>query len=163
MANIKLIHTDSNSTRANAKAEREAKLNEQLSQIKTNLRDTKAYKIFNQTTYEALVIAIEALNVNHLTNLDVFSLVEVSNTMHLIEELNDTISKFDEYVEYNERLKTIASRSALLNTLDKQLTALQLSPAQRNALLLETQTNMNAISFSDDEFEGILKGLDGIQ
>lgn len=163
MANNKLIHNDTNSTRANEKAEREAKLHEQLSQIKTDLHDTKAYKIFNQSTYDALVTAVEALNVNHLTNLDVFSLVEISNTMHLIEELNDTISQFDNYVEYNERLKTIASRSALLNTLDKQLTALQLSPVQRNALLLETQTNMDAIPFSESEFEGILNSLDGIQ
>lgn len=163
MANNKLIHFDSNATRAAEKAEREAQLNEKLAQLKTDLRDTSSYKIFNTAIYNALVNAIEALNVNHLTNLDIFGLVEVANSMHLIEGLNDTIATFDDETEYNERLKTISSRSALLNTIEKQLTALQLSPAQRNALLVETQTNMNAIPLSDSEFEGILHGLDGLQ
>lgn len=163
MANNKLIHKDSNATRAKEKAEREAQLSKKLEQIKTNLHDTSSYKIFNPDIYNTLVIAVEALNTNHLTNIDIFNLVEIANSIHLIESLNETIENFDDLTEYNERLKTITSRSALLNTIDKQLTALQLSPAQRNVLLVETHNNMNAYNLNEDEFEGILSSLEGIQ
>lgn len=163
MTNNKLTHNDSNVTRAKEKAEREAQLNEKLSQIQTDLRDTKNFFLYDSRYYEALVSSIEELNTTHLTNVDIFGLVEVANTMYLIEKLNRDISKFDNDTEYNEKLKHIAARNGLNNTLEKQLTALQLSPAQRNALLVETQSNMNAISFSNDEFESILNDLDALQ
>lgn len=162
MANNKLIHMDSNFTRAKEKAEREAQLNEKLLQIKTDLHDTKGFFLFDSRYYEALATAIEDLNTVHLTNIDIFGLVEVANTMYLIEKLNRDIAKFDDNTEYNEKLKHIASRNGLNNTLEKQLTALQLSPAQRNALLVETQTNMNAITISNSDFDGILTDLGGI-
>lgn len=163
MANNKLIHNDSNSTRAAEKLERETTLNDKLAQIKTDLYDTKNFFLFDSSYYHALIQSIEELNTTHLTNIDIFSIVEVANTMYLIDKLNHDIADFCNDVEYNEKLKHIASRTALNNTLEKQLTALQLSTAQRNALLVETQTNMNAFTISNEDFDGILNGLDGIQ
>ncbi len=163
MANNKLIHMDSNVTRAKEKAEQEAQLNEKLAQIKTDLHDTKGFFMYDRRFYNALVMAIEELNTSHLTNVDIFGLVEVANTMFLIEKLNRDIANFDNDVEYNEKLKHIGSRNNLINELNKQLTALQLSPAQRNALLVETQTNMNSFSISEREFDGILSSFEGIQ
>lgn len=159
MANIKLIHNDSNTTRSKEKKERQLLLNQQLNDLKTDLRNTLSYEIFDSNIYETLIKSIEELNVQHLTNIDIFNLVEISNSMYLIKQLNDTISKFDDTNEYNERLKTIASRSSLLNTINKQLTDLMLSPVQRNSLLLESQSNIDSINFSDDEFSGILRSI----
>lgn len=159
MANNKLIHNDSNSTRAAEKLEREALLNDKLAQIKTDLNDTKGFFLFDSSFYVAMVQSIEELNTTHLTNIDIFSLVEVANTMYLIEKLNRDIADFDNDVEYNEKLKHITARNGLNNTLEKQLTALQLSPPQRNSLLVETQTNIDSINFSDDEFSGILQSI----
>lgn len=174
MANLKVVHLDSNVTRTKVKEEKEELLKGAFSKV--NLHDTKGYKIYNESLYDSLVNAIESMNVTHLTQIDLFSVVEVANTMFLIQQIDDEIVKYGitQALETREGstkltvLQHIGQRNALLNVLDKQLSSLMLSPSQRHELLNNVQNNIGSIDFSDDDIKSIydeieLNTLDGVQ
>ncbi|MFG3614376.1 P27 family phage terminase small subunit [Rummeliibacillus stabekisii] len=165
MANTKIKHDDSNTTRAAIKQEQEKLLQDAFTSV--NFDDTAGYRIYNQDIYNKLVNAIKGMNVTHLTDIDLFGVVEVANTMHLIQQMDNEITRHGITQKLLTRegstkltvLPHISQRNALLNTLDKQLSSLMLSPAQRHQLITSVQSDLSSINFSEDELAGILDGL----
>lgn len=158
-------HADSNVTRAAAKEEQADKLKEVLKVA--NLREVpKSFMLYDENIYNILIDNLEKLNINHLQDIDTYSLVKIANSMYLLNDIEKSIKKHgiemklitrDEGAEKIIPSQFLASRNALINTLDKQLTSLQISPRERNDLLVATSTDISNIQLSDDDLTSLLE------
>lgn len=166
--NKKIIgtHRDSNTTRAREKKEKSEKLKEALTT--SNLREVpRQFNVRSKKIYNLLVDNLEKLSINHLSELDIFSLVEVANTMDLLNEVEKVIKRdgiTQELITREGAKKIIPSpflqqRNTLLNTLKSQLIELQLDPASRNDLMIAVSNDISNLSLDDEDLTSIVELL----
>lgn len=165
MAQLKVIHNDSNKSRAKDKKEKEKQLQQSFSS--TDLNDTTGYFIADDKLYFELTKAIESMNVTHLTDIDKFSLVSVANTMFYIQLMDKEIVRLGITQEQLTRegstkyttLQHISTRSGLVTTLQKQIGDLMLTPAQRMALIDNVKNSLDSINLDTEEMSALYEEI----
>lgn len=167
MAQLKVVHNDSNKSRLAEKKAKENQLKQAFS--RTDLHDTEGYFVVDNKLYEIIANALDSINVTHITDIDKFTLVGAVNTMAYIQCIEKEIQRLGITQEQITRegstkyttLQHMTTRAALYTTLQKQLSDLMLTPAQRMALVENINTNIEAqnldAEYTSDLFKKVMQ------
>lgn len=160
--NIKPAHlkNDSNKYRQRKNEQEKIEMKENFESV--NLKEVpEHYFVRNRVVYEILVSNLEKLGLSmHLKEIDTHSLVSISNTIDLINEIERDLKQYGTAQVimtregYTKHIPTpyAQMRSTNINLLQSQLKQLQLDPQSRQLLTSAVLNDVNMIdSWVEDD------------
>lgn len=167
--NRKAPHLRKDSNAYRQKKNEEAKQSMKDNFVPNDLMNIPSYAfVRNEEIYKSLIQNLTELGIGiHLKSIDIYSLIELANTIDLLIEIGKELKEYGISQVSTSRdgsSRVVASphvqmRNTTLNQLQTQMKNLQLTPEARQLLTESILQNADMATFSDDEDDELIKNI----